>query len=247
MNVSIIIPAYNEEENIPKLLDSLLNLKSSLKDFEIIIVNDNSNDSTGLISEKYSKKNKIVKVVHRNKGNNGMGASLKEGTRHAKGKYVVWVMADNSDDLTIIPKLINKLKNSYDMVFGSRYMSGGSRGDLDIFKTALSSGYTFIAGILFNFKVHDITNAFRAFKKDVFSNIALESDNFAISPEFAIKAHLKGYKLGEVPTTHKNRKAGQAKFKIAKMGIAYISLFKYRFMNYDKTPKIKIIKIYSII
>ena len=96
----------------------------------------------------------------------------------------------------------------------------------------LSSGYTFIASLLFGFKVHDITNAFRAFKKEVFSSIKLESNEFEISPEFAIKAHLKSYKLGEVPAAYQKRKAGKTNFRMLKMGISYLKLFKYRFVKF---------------
>lgn len=229
MNVSIVIPAHNEQGNISKLLGDLIKLRISLKNFEIIVVDDNSSDKTGLIASSYSKKYKNIKVLHRSKGTNGMGAALKDGTKAAKGKYIVWVMGDNSDDAATIPKLIEKLKNSYDMVFGSRYMQGGSKGDANPFKTMLSAGYTFVARLIFGIKVHDITNPFRAFKKDVFNRITLECNDFAISPEFSIKSHLSGYKLAEVPTVYTNRKTGQPKFKIVKMGISYCKLFKHKF------------------
>jgi len=229
MNVSIVIPVHNEQGNISELLRDLINLKSPLKNFEIIVVDDNSSDRTGLIADFYSKKYKNIKVMHRAKGVNGMGAALKDGTKAAKGRYIVWMMGDNSDDTTTIPALVEKLKEGYGMVFGSRYMKGGSSGDSNPFKAMLSSGYTFAARLIFDIKVHDITNPFRAFKKEIFDGIALECNDFAISPEFSIKSHLRGYKLAEVPTTYTNRKTGQSKFKIMKMGIEYCKLFKYRF------------------
>ena len=228
MNVSIVIPAHNEEGNISELLDSLIKLNGSLKNFEIIVVDDNSFDKTGLIAYNYSKKYKNIRVVHRSKGVNGMGAALKDGTNAARGKYIIWLMGDNSDDVTTIPKLIEKLKNDYDVVFGSRYMKGGSRGDSNPFKAMLSAGYTFVVCLIFGIKVHDITNPFRAFKRGVFNSIKLECNDFAISPEFSIKSHLSGYKLAEVPTGYTNRKAGQSKFNLIKMGIAYCKLFKYK-------------------
>ena len=83
--------------------------------------------------------------------------------------------------------------------------------------------------LIFGIKVHDITNAFRAFRKEVFDTVNIESGDFAISPEFAIKAHLAGFKLGEVPTTYTNRKAGKTNFKMLEMGLRYLSLTKYRF------------------
>ena len=227
--ISIVIPAHNEEENLVPLVDSIINLRRKQRlNYEVMIVDDNSTDKTGKIADSFSRKYKGIKVIHR-KGNRGMGNALKEGTKKAKGDIVVWVMADRADDLNTIPKMIEKIEQGYDVVFGSRYTKGGSRGDLDPFKTLASSGYTKVASIIFGFKLHDITNAFRAFRKDVFNKLNIESGDFAISPEFAIKAHLKKYKLGEVPTTHSKRKAGKATFKMLKMGWRYGSLFKYRF------------------
>ena len=224
--LSMVIPVHNEEGNLPALLDQLV---KRFKEAEIIVVNDHSSDDTERIANTYAKKYSNICVIHRKKGNRGMGASLKEGTRFAKGRYVVWIMGDNSDDLTTIPGMILKLEKGADVVFGSRYMRGGSSGDLDAIKALLSSGYTLATRLVFGVKVHDITNAFRGFRKQAFDQIHLESDDFAISPEFAIKAQRLGFKLDEVPTTYKNRVAGKQKFKMIKMGLAYTKLFKYRF------------------
>ncbi len=220
--ISIVIPAFNEEKNIPPLIDSLTNLINKERwNAEIVIVDDNSKDLTGKISDEIARKNKYVKVIHRKTGNNGMGFALRDGTYYAKGKYIIWTMADRSDKLETFPKILKKLKQGYDMVFGSRYMKGGSRGELDLLKAFLSSTYTRLCRVLFGIKVHDITNAFRGFKKELSENIKLESGDYAISPEFAIKAHLKKYRLGEVPTSYNFRKEGTPKFKISKMFFRY--------------------------
>src|SRR3989339_1298287 len=101
METSIIVPAYNEEGNLSELMDNLIAIK--LENYEIIIVNDNSSDKTASIAESYTRNHKNVSVVHRKEGKNGMGAALKEGTALANGKYIIWVMGDNSDDLKLIP------------------------------------------------------------------------------------------------------------------------------------------------
>jgi len=225
---SIVIPVYNEEGNLPSLMDSLIELRDKLKwNCEIVIVNDNSSDNTPEICDKLVNKYNFIIAIHRVKGNNGMGYALIEGTKKANGKNILWTMGDKSDDVNTYDEIIEAL-NKYDVVFGSRYMKGGSRGDLGMEKAFLSEGYTFLCRGIFGIPVHDITNAFRGFKKEVFNNINLESGDFAISPEFAIKSHLKGYKLGEVPTRYTDRKAGKGKFKMMKMGIRYVSLFKYK-------------------
>ncbi|MBN2517864.1 MAG: glycosyltransferase [Candidatus Altiarchaeota archaeon] len=227
---SVVIPAHNEQDNIAPLLEDLLKLRKKIENpFEIVVVNDNSSDKTGGIAEEYSKKYKNIKVVHRSKGNNGMGFALVDGTKKATHDITLWVMGDRSDSLETIPKIVGRIGEGYNLVTGSRYITGGSRGDLDLFKSFLSMGYSLLARAVFGVPTHDITNAFRGFRREVFDSVRLESGDFAISPEFAIKAHIKGYKLGEVPTGYSNRRAGQAKFDLLRMGIRYFQLFKYKF------------------
>jgi dolichol-phosphate mannosyltransferase len=137
-------------------------------------------------------------------------------------------MGDRSDKLETIKGMLGKLDEGFDLVMASRYMSGGSRGELEVDKAMYGSMYTSLTRMVFGIPVHDITNAFRGFRKSVLDKVKLESGDFAISPEFAIKAQLAGFRLGEVPTTYFNRRAGQTNFKILKMGLRYLSLFRYR-------------------
>ena len=227
---SIVIPAHNEEGNISSLLDEVMKFSEDKHwNYELLIVDDNSSDRTPEICDSYAGKYPCVRVIHRGKGDNGMGYALKEGTVSAKGMFIIWMMADRSDDLNTIPRVLEKLGEGYDVVVASRYMEGGSRGDLNAFKAFLSSRFTVITMIVFGLQVHDITNAFRGFKKDVFTAIMPESWDFAISPEFAIKAHMRGFRLGEVPTTYNDRKFGKSKFKIPLMVIKYLRLLRYKF------------------
>jgi glycosyltransferase involved in cell wall biosynthesis len=229
MKLTVVIPAHNEEGNIAPITDAVLQMFSRHGlDAELVIVDDNSTDRTKKISDSLARKHRNVSVIHRNESP-GMGNALKAGTNKAHGKYVAWVMGDRCDNIETIPKMVRKLDSGYDMVFGSRYMAGGSSGDLDRFKALSSSGYTVIARLVFGFRVHDITNAFRAFRKSVFSEVEIESEDFAISPEFAIKAHLAGFRLGEVPTTYHNRVFGKTKFRMMQMGLRYFGLLRYRF------------------
>lgn len=227
--ISIIIPAHNEEKNIKFLTDSIITVMEKEKiGYEIVIVDDNSTDKTGKIAQDISIKNRKITTFHRKGGIRGMGVTLKYGTERANGDIIVWVMGDCSDDVNAIPKMVEKIRQGFDMVLGSRYMEGGSSGDLSLTKAAMSKTYTRMTKMIFGIKVHDITNAFRAFRKNVFDSVQLESNDFAISPEFAIKAHKKGFKLGEVPVTYKNRKFGKTKFNFFKMGIKYGKLFSYK-------------------
>lgn len=235
MEISLVIPAYNEEANLEPLLKSLLSfLKRENLNCEIIVVDDASSDDTGKIADRWAREYRNISVLHRKKGKNGMGAALKEGTKKARGELVLWLMGDRSDDLDTIPRMIKKIKEGYGMIFASRYMRGGSRGNLSRLKAFLSSRFTVIVRWFFSIPTHDITNAFRIFKKSLFDSIYLESDDFAISPELAIKTHLLGFRMGEVPTTYAVRQADKTKFKIGKMVIRYLSLLKYRFIPRER-------------
>jgi len=226
------MPTFNEEKIIEKSINNLSDFLERKKiDYEILIVDDKSKDKTIEIVNKISKKNKKI-ILFIRKEKPGFGFSLIDGTKKASGEIVIWTMADLSDDLETIPKMIKKIQDGADMVIASRNMPGGSRGDQNKLKAIGSTIFSRLAKILFLLPIYDITNAFRAFKKEMIYTISLENNNFAISPEFAIKAHKKGYRLAEVPTTYNERKVGEAKTKLFKMGTFYYKmLFRYWFKN----------------
>ncbi|MBI2611183.1 glycosyltransferase [Candidatus Gottesmanbacteria bacterium] len=243
MTVSFVIPFHNEEKNCGKMIERVVNYgKQNRLLFEVIPVNDRSTDGTGEILDRLAYKYKgIVIPIHRNKDSvekgNTMGKALIEGTKRGKGNFIIWTMGDLADDTKTYGDIIKKLSEGYDIVFGSRYMPGGSRGNLDPLKAFLSSWGTILARALFGIPVHDITNAFRGFRKEIFRRLTLTSTGFSISPEFAIKAHLAGFRLGEVPTVYTNRVKGVSSFKLFKMTRSYLSLYTQLMLNY-KLPKI---------
>jgi dolichol-phosphate mannosyltransferase len=230
--ISLIMPTFNEKENIEKAIFNLVNfLEINKLDYEIIIVDDNSTDGTiEIIKEIINKNNKIKIIIRKEKF--GFGSALVDGTKEASNEIITWVMADSSDDLNTILKMINAIEVGGDIVIGSRNIKGASRGDQNVSKAVGSRIYSFIAKILFNLPVYDITNAFRTFRKKTFDNVVLKRNDFAISPEFSIKAHRAGFKLKEVPTTYNERKIGEAKTKLLRMGLLYFRLlFRYRFIK----------------
>jgi len=240
--ISFVIPFHNEEKNAkPNILRIINHSKKNKWIFEVIAVDDRSTDKTPVILDDLAKKYKEIKPLFRKKDfkekGNTMGITLMEGTKKAKGDIVIWTMGDLADDPATFTKIVNKLNSGYQIVFGSRYMRGGNSGNLDKLKAFLSSSGTRLAGILFGIKVHDITNAFRGFKKSVLKKITLESSGFSISPEFAIKAHLIGVKLGEVPTKYSNRVEGVSSFKLFKMTRSYLVLYFKLFLKHKVLKK----------
>src|SRR3989344_7843797 len=233
MKISFVIPFHNEKDNTAPMLDRVISFGKNQKwNFEVVPVNDRSTDTTSRILNHYAKKYSQVKPVHRHGGadlGNTIGAALKEGTQATTGDIIIWTMGDMSDDTQTYKDIVDKIQDGYDMVFGSRYMPGGSRGNLDAFKAFLSSNGTLLARILFGVPVHDITNAFRGFRKQVFAGLKLHCTSFDISPEFAIRAHLAGFRLGEVPTVYTNRDKGVSKFKLWRMTKAYLKVYWHIF------------------
>jgi len=212
------------------MLENVLTFANSRKlNFEIIPVDDRSSDRTAAILRDMSMANKHIRPIFRKKDNmengNTMGLALLAGTDKARGEVIIWTMGDMADDPETYAEIIKKISRGYDLVFGSRYMPGGSRGNLDPLKAYLSSSGTKLARIFFRVPVHDITNAFRGFKKNIMGKIILEEPGFSISPEFAIKAYLAGFKLGEVPTVYTNRVKGVSNFKLYKMTRSYLELY----------------------
>lgn len=213
--------------------------------YEIIPIDDRSSDNTKIVLTQLAKKNLHIRPIFRNhdreeKGNT-MGKALISGTKLASGNIIIWTMGDLADDTDTYLDIIHKINDGFDIVFGSRYMPGGSRGNLDFAKAFLSSWGTLLARLLFGIPVHDITNAFRGFKKEIFGKIKLDSTGFSISPEFAIKAYLAGFKLGEVPTVYTNRVEGVSSFKLFKMIRSYLTLYFHIFWKYKllKRPILK--------
>lgn len=231
MKLSFIIPAYNEEENLGSLLVDILRLGVEEKwDYEIIIVDDNSSDDTGKMAVSYTKKYNNIVVVHRKDTNVGIGLALKEGTKMAKGEIIIWIMADRSDELKAVPLMVEKLNDGYDMVVASRETTNASLRNLNMIKVILGKFYSLFLRTIFKIPIHDITNAFRALKKDILEYVDLECKDFAISPELTIKAWLQGFKLGNVSTAYKNRQRGKSKFSIIKTALEDLKLIKYKFI-----------------
>lgn len=231
MKISFVIPFHNEEKNAGPMIEQVAEYaKGQRWDFEIIPVNDRSTDKTKHVLETYAKRWKFVHPVNRQEDSehlgNTMGKALILGTQKSSGNIIIWTMGDLADQPKTYGEIVKKINKGYDMVIGSRYMPGGSRGNLDPVKAFFSSFGTQIARFLFDVPSHDITNAFRGFRKEVLTKTKPISSGYAISPEFAIQAHLMCYKIGEVPTTYYNRIEGTSSFKLYRMIVSYLSVYK---------------------
>jgi len=236
----VIIPTYNERENIAKVVPILLETFKQVQNWEmhILVVDDTSPDKTADVAEDFSKKYKNVHLLI-NKRKAGLGGAYLKGMEKAFGDYKADVVfefdADLSHDPTKIPLFLEKIDEGYDMVLGSRYIPGGGiPDDWGIDRKFLSVvGNIVIATILTNFTIRDWTGGYRALTREVYESVEPEmhEDKFTgytFQIAFLHKTVKKGFKIVEVPFKFVDRTIG-----VSKLGKEYIKnnliyLFKVR-------------------
>jgi len=216
-SLSIVIPTYNESQNIIKILDSLRSMPPREMDTEIIVVDDNSPDGTGKVVEEYVKKSKIgaypVQVIRReNKG--GLSSAILAGIKHSKADAIVVMDSDLSHPPQTVSKMIEELDSSNcDIVVASRYVKGGSISGWPFKRKLISRGATKIAQRGLGIKIKDPMSGFFAFRRHIINNIKFDSLGYKILLEILVKA--KGAKVKEIPYAFTDRKSGSSKLDLA--------------------------------
>ena len=224
--LNIIIPAYNEEQNISETIRTIQAIQDKVKiPHKLIVVNDNSTDRTGEIVEDLLKTYHNLVLVNR-RGNHGLGRCLNRAYEEVEEGVIVAVMADRADDLNDIPKMLDKIKEGSDLVSASRYISGGEGEHLDRCKHFLSRLLGKVLQLLIGLPTNDATNAYKMYRAEVLDEIGiLKSDNYTTGLELTVKAYLRGLKIAEVPTVWRDRNRGQSHFKILKVAPEYLKWF----------------------
>jgi len=219
MEYSTITPTHNEAKNIPILVKGIHDvLKKTGKKFEIIILNDNSTDNSWQLLQELKKKVKELKPINRTE-KPGVGYTVREGLRNAKGKYIITLDGDLSHDPKEIPKFISKIPEC-DMVCGSRYIHGG-RANMSLNRKVISGSFNIFFRKLIGIKVKDFTSGFRMYRRKVVNKIRLKSKGYGIFIEIPIKAHLNGFKLKETPIHYHKRLAGESGLNYLNQGPEY--------------------------
>jgi len=201
--LSIVLPAYNEEENIATAVNRCLTVLGQLGlPHEVIVVNDGSADATPAICKKLAADYSSLRVIDFEK-NRGYGVALRTGFLAARYRHVFYTDSDNQFDVSEV-KYFLPIIDSYDLVVGFRVY----RYDRPM-RLFLSWGYNFLVRLIFGIRVHDIDCAFKLFRREVFDAMQLESADFFIDTEIVVKAKRLGYRMNEVGVRHYPRMAGQ--------------------------------------
>lgn len=228
MKLSIVIPAHNEEENIGETIGGIIDEMVKEKiDYEIIVVDDNSTDSTSKVLAEISNKHPNIKTVRRNPPK-GFGRAIREGLMHAEGDVLATVMGDLSDDPTDIVRCFRKIEEGYDCVFGSRFINGSKVKDYPLVKLLINRLANNFVRALFFIKPNDITNAFKVYRREVINAIQpLQSLYFNITVEIPLKAIVRGFSYVQIPINWYGRKSGVSKLGIKEMGRKYLFTVLY--------------------
>lgn len=212
--LSIIVPTYNESQNIVRMLDSIAETLSPYKGSEIIVVDDNSPDGTAEMAKSHAKiistKKKIrIEIISRN-GKFGLSSAIIKGVQYASGDFLVIMDSDFSHPPQVIPSIIQALQDSnYDIVIASRYVKGGSIIGWPFKRRLMSKGATKIAQYGLGIDVKDPVSGFFAFRRDIISGLKFDAIGYKMLLEILVKT--KGARVKEIPYTFTNRRIGASK------------------------------------
>jgi glycosyltransferase involved in cell wall biosynthesis len=209
---TVIIPTYNERENIAALVEEIVALGLGSG---VIIVDDNSPDGTGDLADALALRYPAVQVIHR-PGKLGLGTAHIVGMKRALAQdvsHVVTMDADFSHHPRYIPDLL-ALMPAFDLVIGSRYVPGGGTLCCSVARRALSRGANRFARGMLRLRASDATAGFRAYRRSVLESIALDgifSNGYSFLIEMLYRSQQQGWQVGEVPIIFENRQRGASK------------------------------------
>lgn len=209
-NISVALPAYNEAENIERVVESAFDfLKRHFTDFEIIVVDDGSEDNTyDICNSMIQRLGDKVKVLQHGK-NKGYGAALRTGLFSAKSELVFYTDADSQFDISELLKFTADIDN-YDLIIGYRVERQDS-----LVRKFTSSAYNLLIRLIFGLKVRDIDCSFKLFKNEFLDRLSIESDDFFVDTELLLKSKLNNCRLKEIGVKHLPRKHGKSTVKFS--------------------------------
>lgn len=227
--LSIVIPAHNESGNIRATCEALCDRfdQAGVTDFEIVVVNDHSRDDTENILRELSATHQSIRYIN-NEGGPGFGYAVRCGLAAYRGKAVAIVMGDLSDAPDDVLMYYHALRQGAECVFGSRFIKGSHIHDYPRHKLFLNRLANTFIRLLFRLNHNDITNAFKAYRREVIDGIhPLLSSHFNLTVEMPLKAIVRGYRYVTIPVSWTNRKSGVSKLKIREMGSRYLFIVLY--------------------
>lgn len=239
MKISIVIPTFNESENLKQLIPKIFGIFKEHKiDGMVVVVDDNSPDGTAKVAESFAKKFNVELILRREKL--GLGTAYLAGFEYAivkKADVIMSMDADQSHNPESIPALVELIESGKDVAIGSRYIKGGGIKNWNFSRKLTSFGANFLAKILLGSTVNDNTSGYRAYKRKVLESMdfsKIKSNGYSFLVELLYNAKSNGYSVGETPIIFTDRKIGNSKLsnrEILKFFSMVLSLFFERILR----------------
>jgi len=225
MKTIVMIPTYNERENIGRLVRALFDLK--IKGLDVLVVDDNSPDGTAAVVSGIRKASLLLRKKDKGRGYAGI-AGYRECLKR-KADYIIEMDADFSHDPKYIPKMLEMIKH-YDVVLGSRAVAGGRDVGRGLIRQTITKLANFYIRVMFGVSVKDCNSGFRCFRADVIRSIVdeLSSEGPDIVQEVLYKVSRKGFSIGEIPIVFVDRELGSSKLRLRDLMKGYTTVLKLR-------------------
>jgi dolichol-phosphate mannosyltransferase len=238
MRTAIVIPTYNERDNLQELVTQLVALPG--EDLNIIVVDDNSPDGTGALADELARTDSRVHALHR-PAKLGLGTAYIAGFRRALvlgAERIMTMDADFSHHPRYVPSLIQVSRTCH-LVIGSRYVDGGGTRSCGLARRALSHGANTFARVTLGLKARDCTAGFRCYRREVLESIDLGqvfSDGYSFLIEMLFKVQTCGFQIGEVPILFEDRRQGKSKISRQEIIKAAYTVLRLRWEQSFDTP-----------
>lgn len=226
----IVVPTYNERENLPPLLDRIFEVVPQV---EVLVVDDNSPDGTGALADARAATDGRIHVLHR-AGKEGLGKAYIAGFKWALERdytHVFEMDADFSHDPATLPRFLEAADQA-DVVLGSRWVEGGGTVGWPLRRQLLSKGGSLYARTVLGVDIRDLTGGFKCFHRRVLAALdldAIQTRGYGFQIELTWRALRQGFKVVEIPIRFADRVAGQSKMSMRIMSEAFTMVWKLRF------------------
>lgn len=205
-SLSIVIPAYNEGDNLINLVyETLRDAGKIADDFEIIIINDGSSDNTAAVTDDLTRRYKKVRVIHHQK-NIGLACAFWTGIKACRKDIILYIEGDGQQPMKDQYRVLEKIESA-DVVLGYR----SNRFDYNFFRKVLSYGFLFLLKLFFNLRYKDVGWS-QAYRRKIFDTIRLNSTSPFFCAELVIRAERNGYAIAEAPVSYRPREKGSSNY-----------------------------------
>jgi glycosyltransferase involved in cell wall biosynthesis len=231
--LSVVIPIFNEEENITPLYRELKNVLGGMgTEYEVVIVDDGSNDASNEVLERLAQGDKRIKVIQFRK-NFGQTAAIAAGVEHAQGEIIITMDGDGQNDPRDIPRLLERLEQGYDVASGWRR----NRKDPLLNKRFPSALANRLISWLTRVKLHDYGCTLKAYRRDVLKDVRLYGEMHRFIPAYASWV---GAKITELEVTHHPRRHGSSKYGLSRTTSIILDLITFLFLQRYSTKPIRL-------